>query len=210
VDEARSALTANLSRVLWIGGSTCAGKSTIADRIAERRGLRIYHVDEYEQAHAARAVAAGLPVYERWTAMSLSERWAHSTVEELVADTLALSEERLRLILEDLAAEEAVVEGFQVYPWLVAPLLDSPRKAVWLVCTPEFRRVTHLGRAHAWVTPAKTDDPERAQANRLERDDRIGDEIARRARELGLRVIEVDGSRSLDAIAAEAEAHLEG
>jgi hypothetical protein len=45
-------------------------------------------------------------------------------------------------------------------------------------------------------------------ASRLERDDRIGEEIGRRGRDLGLKVIEVDGSRDLDDIAAEAEAHL--
>jgi hypothetical protein len=197
-----------LGHVLWIGGSTCSGKSTIADRIAESRGLAVYHVDEHEQAHAERATKEGLPVYSRWVSMTLTERWAHSSVDELVADTLALSEERLPLILEDVGDEPTVVEGFQVYPWLVAPLLASSRQAVWLVCTPAFRRATHFSRSHAWATPSQTEDPERAQANRLERDDRIGEEIARGAHDLGLKAIDVDGSRGLDEIAAEAEAHL--
>ena len=198
-----------LGHVLWIGGSTCSGKSTIADRLAESRGLAIYHVDEHEQSHAERATAKQLPVYERWVGMSLSERWAMSSVDELVADTLAISQERLPMIIEDLDDEPTVVEGFQVYPWLVAPLLRSSRQAVWLVCTPAFRRATHFSRPHAWAMPNQTDDPERAQENRLERDDRIGAEIASGAHDLGLRTIEVDGSRSLDDIAAEANAHLE-
>ena len=198
-----------LGNVLWIGGSTCSGKSTIADRIGERRGLSVYHLDEREQEHAERATAAGFAVYERWLSMTLTERWALSPVDELVSDTLALSEERLPLILEDVGDEPVVVEGFQLYPWLVAPVLESPRQGIWLVCTADFRRATHFGRPHAWITPRKTDDPERAQANRLERDDRIGEEIARRGSELGLKVIVVDGSRGIDEIAAETEAHLE-
>jgi adenylate kinase family enzyme len=209
VDEAGIAAVLTLDDVFWIGGSTCSGKSTIADRIAARRGVSVYHVDEHEQDHADRATAAGLPVYERWVAMTLSERWALSSVEELVADTLALSEERMPLILEDIGEGPVIVEGFQVYPWLVAPLLDSPRQAVWLVCTPEFRRATHFARPHAWSTPNKTDDPEGAQANRLERDDRIAEEISRRAHALGLSVIEVDGSRAIDDVAAEVELHLD-
>lgn len=198
-------------QVLWIGGSTCAGKSTVADRIADRHGLAVYHVDQHEGPHAERATAQGLPVYERWLGMTLTERWAESPVDELIADTLAMSEERLPMILDDVASngERVVVEGFQVYPWLVAPLLESPRQAVWLVCTPAFRRATHAGRPHAWSMPNQTDAPERAQANRLERDDRIGAEIVRRARELGLKSIEVDGSRGIDEIAAEVEGHLE-
>jgi adenylate kinase family enzyme len=194
--------------VLWIGGSTCSGKSTIADRVAERRGVPVYHVDEHEQDHAERATAAGLPVYERWVGMTLTERWALSSVKELVADTLALSEERMPLILEDIGKGPVVVEGFQIYPWLVAPWLESSRQGIWLVCTPEFRRTTHFGRPHAWITPRKTDDPERAQANRLERDDLIGEEIARAAREHDLKLIVVDGTRSVDDVASEADAHL--
>ncbi len=197
-------------RVLWIGGSTCAGKSTVADRIAGRCGLSVYHVDHHEESHAERATALGLPVYGRWLGMTLTERWARSSVDELVADTLAMSEERLPMILDDVAGsgEHVVVEGFQAYPWLVAPLLQSRRQAVWLVCTPGFRRATHFSRPHAWAMPSETDDPEQAQANRLERDDRIGDEIALRGRTLGLKVIEVDGSRGIDEIADEVEAHL--
>lgn len=152
----------------------------------------------------------GLPVYERWLAMTLTERWAYSPVDDLVADTIAMSEERLPMILDDVdGRERVIVEGFQVYPWLVAPLLDSPRQAVWLVCTPEFRRATHFARPHAWTMPSQTDDPERAQANRFDRDDRIGEEITRRAQELGLKAIEVDGSRDVNDVAAEVEAHLE-
>jgi hypothetical protein len=197
-------------RVLWMGGSTCAGKSTIADQIADRHGLSVYHVDHHEGPHAERASALSLPVYERWLAMTLTERWVLSSVDELVADTLAMSEERMPMILEDIADIEGrvLVEGFQIYPWLIAPLLDSPKAAVWLVCSPEFRRATHSSRPHGWTLPSQTDDPERAQAHRLERDDRIGEEIARRARELDLKAIEVDGSRGLGDIAAEVESHL--
>jgi adenylate kinase family enzyme len=200
-----------LDHVIWIGGSTCAGKSTIAERMASQCGLAVYHVDEHEQEHAERAKAEGLPGYERWLGMSLTERWAESPVDELVADTLAMSEERLPMILDDAAraGEPVIVEGFQAYPWLVAPLLESPRQAVWLVCTPEFRRATHFARPHAWTMPSQTDDPERAQATRLERDDRIGAAIAQGAAELGLKAIEVDGTRDVDEIAAEVEAHLE-
>jgi hypothetical protein len=141
--------------------------------------------------------------------MTLTERWATSSVDELVADTLAMSQERLPMIIEDLDDEPTVVEGFQLYPWLVAPLLESSRQAVWLVCTPAFRRATHFSRPHAWVMPKQTDHPERAQENRLERDDCIGAEIARGAHDLGLKAIEVDGSRNLEDIAAETDAHLE-
>jgi adenylate kinase family enzyme len=198
-----------LRNALWVGGSTCSGKTTVANLIAGRRELDVYHIDEQEARHALSAVAVGKPTYRRWMSMTLTERWALSSVDELVDDTIALSEERLPLILDDIGDDPTLVEGFQIYPWLVAPLLDSPRQAVWLVCTPEFRRATHFGRPHARSTPRKTDDPERAQQNRLERDDRLAEKIASSARELALKLIVVDGERTVEELASGVETHLE-
>jgi hypothetical protein len=80
---------------------------------------------------------------EAWNARSLDETWVDLPVEELVEATLAYSRERIELIAEDVRALSAggqvVAEGFQLTPDVVAPLIESPRQAVWLVPTPNFR-----------------------------------------------------------------------
>ena len=40
-----------LSHVLWIGGATDSGKSTVAEKLAERHGLQVYHYDRRDLAH---------------------------------------------------------------------------------------------------------------------------------------------------------------
>jgi adenylylsulfate kinase-like enzyme len=45
-------LTRALSHVLWLGGSVCAGKSSIARTLGAKDGLRVYHYDRHEQEHA--------------------------------------------------------------------------------------------------------------------------------------------------------------
>jgi hypothetical protein len=50
------------------------------------------------------------------------------------------------------------------------------------------------------------DDPERAQRHRLERDRLVAADAVRHAEDLGIRVIEVDGSRDAAAIAGEVAA----
>ena len=144
--------------------------------------------------------------------MSLDDRWVHSSVDKLVEDTLDLCRELFEIIVEDVraAAADVVVEGFQLLPELVSGVGSSARHALFLVATPEFRRATHFSRPHAWTTPLRTSDPERAQRNRLERDDRVGEHILNAAEEQNLKVIVVDGSRNEDDIAAEGEAHLAG
>ena len=39
----------------FVGGSPCAGKSTVCDVLAALHGLRTYHCDEHYDAHLERA-----------------------------------------------------------------------------------------------------------------------------------------------------------
>jgi hypothetical protein len=81
---------------------------------------------------------------EAWNARTLDETWVELPVWKLVEATLAYSRERIDLIAEDLRAVSArgvvVAEGFQLTPEVVAPLIESPRQAVWLIPTHRFRQ----------------------------------------------------------------------
>lgn len=43
-----------LAHVWWVGGSPCAGKSTLAAILARRHGLALYRCDEALAAHLRR------------------------------------------------------------------------------------------------------------------------------------------------------------
>ena len=51
-----------LSHVYWIGGSGCAGKSTIAKKLAAQYHLAIYHCDDHLRTQRARVEAEQLPL----------------------------------------------------------------------------------------------------------------------------------------------------
>lgn len=101
-----------------------------------------------------------------------------------------------------------MVEGHQLLPELVGPELGKADEAVWLVATLPFRLERHFQRPHAWSTPRKTRDPELAQQHRLERDSRIAEIVRDQAMTRGLHLIDVDGSQTIDAIAADVESRL--
>jgi adenylate kinase family enzyme len=200
-------------RVLWIGGGTSAGKTSIARQLAGRYGLTTYHVDEHEREHADRLDPQRHPAMAAWNERTLDETWVDLPVDDLVEATLAYSRERIELIAEDLerltARERVVAEGFQLTPELVEPLLDDRRQAVWLLPTDDFRRELVLTRPHAWTTPSGTSHPDRAQAHRIERDGLIVARLRKQAAARGLRVIEVDARTSLERIQANVEEHFE-
>jgi hypothetical protein len=89
---------------------------------------------------------------------------------------------------------------------LVAPLLTSPRQAIWLAPSAAFRRASRArrGKDALW---AETSDPARARRNHLGRDVRIGRLLWGQARRLGLALLEMDGARPPEAVTDAVAAH---
>ncbi|MEV6686843.1 hypothetical protein AB0N28_16100 [Streptomyces sp. NPDC051130] len=193
-------------RALWIGGGQWAGKSTVARLLAVRYGVTAYHYDYHDaRGHNDRRIARRVALGEPATEPDPDEVWVHSTPEEMAAETLAGFPGRFEWALDDLRAlvsgHPVIAEGWGLRPELVAPVIDSPRRMVVMVPTPEFRRhqVRELPRAAS--LGHRVSDPVRAQANRLARDRLVAEDAVRAARRLGIRVIEVDGSRGAAAVA---------
>jgi hypothetical protein len=120
--------------------------------------------------------------------------------------------ERFPMVLDDLAAMPTGVtvlaEGWGMRPEFVAPLIESPRQAIFLVPTEEFRQHQLATMPRARSFPIKgVSDPERAQRNRVARDRMLADDVVEQAEKLGLRVVHVDGSRSENQMVALVEEH---
>ena len=202
-----------LRHIRWIGGGSGAGKSTIARLLAEKHGLRLYHCDDMQSAHTARSNAADHPMLHAFLAMTMDERWARRTPEEMFHTFHGFHGEGFRLILEDILDMPTdipvLVEGYKLLPRLVLPLLSRVDQAVWLIPAPEWRRTAFSRRGSLWNIAGRTSDPEKALANLLARDALYTEEVARQVAALQLPTIEVDGSATVDEL-AERAAHCLG
>jgi hypothetical protein len=183
-----------LDYVLWIGGGSGAGKTSVARAISRRDDVELYAADARGYAHLARSTGSDRP------AETPDERWLVPTPEELVERFLAASARRFLLVLEDLAALASgtlvVAEGPTLLPDLVHPHLASPAHALVLVPTDDFseRMLTRRGGGRG----LGTSDPERAHAALLARNRFLHRTIRERALALGLPMVEVDGSLTLE------------
>lgn len=187
-------------QVYWLGGSPCSGKSSIAQVLAQRHGLRYVASDDYFYPLANAADPAQQPVMHRIARMSWEEIWMRS-VDVLVQDEIAAYREEFPLALAELARLEGsqplLVEGALLLPELVAPLLDDPSRAVWVVPSPAFQRQYYARRSFAREIVSQTSDPELAFDHWMERDIQFARLVLKQAQDFGFNTLVVDGQLTL-------------
>jgi shikimate kinase len=200
-----------LSHVLWIGGATDTGKTTISQIIAERRGLQLYNYDRHDLPQMER-LAQTDSRYRAFLTASPDENWVRPEPEDLLRFTLQAFRDRFPLVVEDLLAlpgePMVVAEGHGLTPELISPMLASKRQAIWLVPTEEFKWAS-MRRRNKPSFKDKTSDPERAMRNVFTRDMLLAERVKAQAQSRGLTVVEIDGSRSAEEMAALIERHFE-
>ncbi|MEU6039995.1 hypothetical protein ABZ801_31790 [Actinomadura sp. NPDC047616] len=201
-------LAARLRHVYWIGGGSGAGKSTIARRLADRHGWRLYATDDMMPDHARRTTPENAPLLHRFITMDMDERWVNRSPEVMLETFHWFRGEGFDLIVEDLLDMPrepcVIVEGFRLLPHLVKPLLAAPEQAVWLLPTPDFRQAAFRSRAEpgegfVW----KTSDPAKADRNIAERDHMFTMRLQEETERLELRTIQVDTTMTEDDLSAQ-------
>lgn len=203
-------LRARLAHVLWIGGGPQAGKTTLSRLLAGKWDLKIYSLDWHAvRDHELRPRPLVIP----FQGMSMDERWAVPSPDELAARSIAIWEEGFTLVVEDLLAmptsRTIVAEGPGAFPWCVAPLLSSSRQAIFLVPTPQRREIVA---ARRWGSGQVARFPgivqrERALTNIAARDGLLDARIVSSCQKFALRYELFDGTLDLDTSLELVESH---
>ena len=200
-----------LAHVYWLGGGSGAGKSTIAQRLADRHGLKVYSTDTAMADHARRCTVLDCPLLEDFKKMDMDERWVNRSPHTMLETFPWFRGEGLHLIVEDLLAlpddEPVIAEGFRLLPKFVRPLLTTTRAALWLIPTPDFRAAALKSRGDLWTIANRTSDPESALQNLLERDGMFTRQLHEDATAAGLTSLQVDTDMTEAALTDIVETH---
>jgi hypothetical protein len=202
----------NFAHIYWIGGSPCAGKSSIADALIKKHGCVLYRCDEAYYKHCELVTAEQQPAFHRLIHLSSEELWMRP-VSQQVAEEIALYHEEFALILDDLSAypptQPVLVEGVALLPACVSPLLAHPGRAIWIVPTGEFQMRHYRQRTWAKDVVKACCNPELAFLNWMQRDIAFADHVKQEATQQALPLLVVDGQRSLEENIVWAEQHLD-
>jgi len=116
----------SLRNVFWLGGSPCAGKTSISEILAWRLDLDVYHADEAFDIHMQNLEPAHQPALTKWRRSSWNERWMQS-IDRLVQNVIACYQEHFDLILKDILTmpkyKSLLIEGTALLPRQIAGLL---------------------------------------------------------------------------------------
>jgi hypothetical protein len=129
--------------------------------------------------------------------MTMDERWVNRTPQTMLDTFPWFHGEGFDLIVEDLLKlppdRAIIVEGFRLLPGFVKPLLYRPNQGIWLIPAPEFRLAAFMSRGTLWGIAQKTNNPERALSNLLERDRLFTLRLQEMIEKAGVAAINVDG-----------------
>lgn len=195
-----SMLRRQLAHVYWLGGSPCAGKSSIADALVASGEITLYRADDAFSCHCEVVTPQQQPIFHKLINYTSEELWMRP-IEQQTTEEIALYMEEFPLILADLLTmpktKPILVEGAALLPACVVPLLNDSWHALWVVPTVEFQVQHYAQRAWARDVVKDCTQPEQAFHNWMQRDIRFASHIVEDAQQRNMRVLVVDGTRSL-------------
>lgn len=197
--------------IFWIGGSPCAGKSSIAKLLAERHNLFVHHCDDVSDARTEKMKSKALPVVSMLSELGKCARLAQSP--QWQADTeISFYKEQFDSVLEELTdlsdAGGIVAEGADLMPELLDQIHVPFKRAIWIIPTPEFQLEFYRARAWAHEYVKDCQSPTVAFDNWMQRDILFAQYIQKTATKMNGRVLVVDGKNTIVQNADLVERHL--
>lgn len=190
--------------IYWMGGSPCAGKTTISEIIGQEFGWQIYQIDRHVENYLQRADEKKHPYLTAYKKIGLKDFLIQDPSEQ-VSQVIGMSQEQFGFIQEDIAElpgdAPILVEGANMLASDVIKQVESSSRCIWLVPTEAFQLETYPKRG-SWVQDVLRHhyEPEEAVLafeRWMERDTHMAKWTASEARKHEIPVIVVDGSVSL-------------
>lgn len=194
-----------MENVFWLGGSPCAGKSSVSQILENSFDINVYRVDVAFEKHREKFDKSLHPTLHNWEKSSWNQRWM-KPVDKLLSDVIKCYREHFSLIIEDVLGfpkdKPLLVEGTALLPQEVFKILSKRNNAIWMIPTADFQREKYSQRKWIYEILKQCDNKETAFQNWMERDTTFANFVIKEAERFDLEWLLVDGNRTIEQNAA--------
>lgn len=188
--------------IFYIGGSTCCGKSTVAEMLCSNGDFKYYKLDDDLFTFLDAMAAAGHKVAAFQKNAAVDEIWLRDpkrqNEEELLfySDMMPMAFEKLSQMR---SGQRVLTEGAGYLPSLMNERGVPKNRYVCIVPTREFRLCEYKKRPWIGQVLDGSTNKEQAFSNWMERDALFAEFVIKDAHRFGYATYIVDGSKPVDA-----------
>lgn len=199
-----------MNKTYYIGGSPCAGKSTIAEILSQKYHLYYFKVDDYLDGYTKLGAFKGYPICKKTIEMSAEQIWMREPVLQC-REEFEFYEEVFEYVLADLKqinCENGIItEGAAYVPKLIKQLGLPRNRYISITPTEEFQ-ISHFKRREfvPYVLEGCS-DMEKAFCNWMDRDILFAQEVQRQCYEERYASIINDGNIEIDELVSRVAKH---
>lgn len=194
----------------YIGGSPCAGKSTVAEMLSQKYDLYYFKVDDFLDDYTKSGALKGYPICKKTVEMNPEQIWMREPLLQC-REEFEFYEEVFEYVLADLeqinCKNGIITEGAAYVPNLIKRLDIPSRRYISITPTKEFQ-VFHFRKRE--FVPYVLDgcrDMEKAFGNWMGRDILFAQEVQKQCREYQYVSIINDGNIGIDEMAERVAGH---
>lgn len=131
-----------MSKIYFVGGSPCAGKSTICEIISKKYNLYYYKFDDYLDDYMKLAAKNNKPLCKKNIAMNAEQIWMREPLIQS-QEEFGIYEEIFKNLINDLKKikcdKDIITEGCAYIPRLVKQLGISNNRYLSIIPTKNFK-----------------------------------------------------------------------
>lgn len=199
-----------MEKIYFIGGSPCAGKSTVAEIISKKYGMFYFAVDKFLDGYTKKGAQKGYPICKKQMEMRAEEIWMRDPLLQC-NEEFQYYREVMEFIIDDLKqirCENGIItEGAAYAPKIIGELRIPKSRYLSITPTREFQ-ISHF-RKRKFV-PCVLDgcsDLEGAFQNWMGRDVLFAQEVRLQCEKEGYCSVVNDGSKTIEVMADLVTAH---
>lgn len=191
--------------IYYIGGSPCAGKSTVAEILSKKYGLYYFKVDDFLDGYIQAGAAKGYPSCKKIAGMDAEEIWMREPSlqcrEEfnIYREIFGYVEADLKKIRDGNAV---ITEGAAYFPELMRQSGIVSSRYISITPTEDFQVSHYRERAFVPMVLEGCSDKETAFHNWMERDILFAQEVQRQCRKENYNSVINDGSMGVEEISS--------